>query len=260
MILEISLLLGAGIVILAFFAEYIDSTLGMGYGTTLAPLLLLMGFAPLQVVPAILLAELITGFFAAFMHQIHGNVSFDFRKNSTSIESKISLVLGSLSVVGTIIAVVIAINLPSFYMKLYIGVLVSIMGLLILFYHNRKKSFSWSKIIGLGLIASFNKGISGGGYGPIVTSGQILSGVKTKASIAITSLSEGLTCLVGIISYFILGTYIDWNLAPFLVAGGILSVPFSAISVKKLKTEKLTLIIGIITIALGLFTLIKLVI
>jgi len=40
---------------LAFVCEFIDSSLGMGYGTSLTPILLLMGFHPLQVVPAVLL-------------------------------------------------------------------------------------------------------------------------------------------------------------------------------------------------------------
>ena len=42
------------IVPLAFVCEFIDSTLGMGYGTSLTPILLLMGLEPLQVVPAVL--------------------------------------------------------------------------------------------------------------------------------------------------------------------------------------------------------------
>ena len=47
----------------AFICEYLNASLGMGYGTTLAPLLLLLGFQPLQVVPAVLLGQLAGGFF-----------------------------------------------------------------------------------------------------------------------------------------------------------------------------------------------------
>lgn len=32
------------LIILAFFCELIDSSLGMGYGTTLTPLLMIIGF------------------------------------------------------------------------------------------------------------------------------------------------------------------------------------------------------------------------
>jgi uncharacterized membrane protein YfcA len=228
---------------------------------------LLLGFAPLQVVPAILLSELVTGIFAAFMHHKKGNVLFDWKKDKnnsgkiytpTSLESKTALVLASLSIIGTIAAVIIAVNISSFYLKLYIGLLVLAMGILILIRHKKQTEFSWKKITALGLIASFNKGLSGGGYGPVVTSGQILSGIKAKAAIAVTSLSEGLTCLVGIIAYLVLNSNIDWVLAPFLVIGGVLSVPLSAYTVKKMKTKSLTLVIGIITIILGSLTLVKL--
>ena len=50
---------------LAFVCEFIDSSLGMGYGTSLTPLLLLMGFEPMQVVPAVLFSEFVSGFTAA---------------------------------------------------------------------------------------------------------------------------------------------------------------------------------------------------
>ncbi len=273
MILEISLGIGLAILGIAFVAEYIDSTLGMGYGTTLTPLLLLMDFEPLQIVPAILLSELLSGIFAAFLHHKHGNVYFDFRNDHEhkirkrlgklgyipkSKSAKIALVLALLSIIGTVAAVLVAVNIPKFYLKLYIGVLVLVMGILILIKHGKKSKFSWKKIIGLGVIASFNKGMSGGGYGPVVTSGQILSGLKTKAAIGITSLAEGLTCLVGVITYLLITSSINWSLAPFLVIGAIFSVPLSVYTVKIMKTKRLTLIIGIATTLLGILTLAKL--
>jgi len=177
------------IIILAFICEYIDSSLGMGYGTTLTPLLLIMGYNPLQIVPAILLSELFTGLSAAFFHHKFKNTNFKIG----TMDLKIALVMAGCSVFGTLGAVLIAINLPKFYVKLYIGVLVFIMGVFILFSLKKKYEFSWRKIVSLGLLAAFNKGISGGGYGPLVTGGQILSGVKSKNAIGITSFAEGLT-------------------------------------------------------------------
>ena len=49
------------IVVIAFICEYMDSTLGMGYGTTLTPLFLIFGYKPLEIIPVVLLSELITG-------------------------------------------------------------------------------------------------------------------------------------------------------------------------------------------------------
>ncbi len=240
------------IAIIAFICEYIDSSLGMGYGTTLTPLLMLAGFKPLQIVPSILLSEFVTGLLAGFFHHRHKNVNF---KRGT-VDFKIAGVMSGCSVFGALVAVVVALQLPQFYLKLYISLIVLAMGIVILFTLQRTFRFTWGKIYFLGSIAAFNKGISGGGYGPIVTGGQILSGVSSKSAVGITSLAEGLTCLVGVVVYFAFSNHtIDWKLAPYLVVGAILSVPFATLTVKKLRTDRLKLAVGIATIALGLSTL-----
>ncbi len=250
----VALELGLGIAALALVCEYVDSTLGMGYGTTLTPLLLIAGFEPLQVVPVVLLSELITGFFAAWAHHRVGNV--DLRRNS--LHFRVAMVLGACSVVGAVGAVLIAVSLPAFYVQLYIGVLVVAMGLIILWKRNGKRAFSWPKIVGLGALAAFNKGISGGGYGPLVTSGQMLSGVNGKNAVGITSLAEAFTCLVGVAVYVAANHMIDWQLAPFLIAGAVVSVPVSALTVKRIDMGGLTVVIGAATLVLGAFTLWKL--
>ena len=38
-----------------FVCELVDSSLGMGYGTTVTPLLLAAGYSPLDIVPAVLI-------------------------------------------------------------------------------------------------------------------------------------------------------------------------------------------------------------
>ena len=76
MLVEGFVLTGLCIGAIAFLAEYVDSALGMGYGTTLTPILLMMGYEPMQVVPAVLLSELVTGLLAAMAHHVAGNANF----------------------------------------------------------------------------------------------------------------------------------------------------------------------------------------
>ena len=241
------------IIILAFFCELLDSTLGMGYGTTLTPVLMLFGFAPLTIIPCVLLSELITGITAGIAHHKAGNVNF----NRGSIHLKVAIVLAVCSIIGATIAVFIAINIPKLWLKTYIGLTVLVMGIIILLTLNKDFKFSWKKVIGLGSIASFNKGISGGGYGPVVTGGQILSGMNGNNAVGITSLAEGLTCIVGVIVFATSPKIINWNLAPSLIIGALLSVPFSTFIVKKLPTKTLKIAIGTLTLILGSITLIK---
>ena len=241
------------LIILAFFCELIDSSLGMGYGTTLTPIMMIMGFGPLAVVPSILLSELITGITAGLAHHKVGNVCF--KRGSPHL--KICQVLTICSILGATLAVILAINIPKLWLKTYIGLIVLGMGIIILLTLNKEYKFSWKKITGLGLIAAFNKGMSGGGYGPVVTGGQILSGVKGNNAIGITSLAEGLTCIVGVLVFIVSPEAINWNLAPSLIIGALLSVPFSTFIVKKLSTKPLKIAIGTLTLILGLVTLIK---
>ena len=276
--LELSLWAVVAIVIIAFLCEYMDSTLGMGYGTTLTPVFMLMGFSPMQIVPVILLSELISGLLAGFFHHREGNVDlkpksadiFKIRnmlsplgyiesfKKTVPLHLKIALLLASCSVVGTVAAVFVAVNIPKFWLKLYIGCLVLSMGIVILVCLNKNFRFSWKKITLLGLIASFNKGMSGGGYGPVVTGGQVLSGVEGKSAVGITSLAEGLTCLVGVITYMLVSKNdLDWRLAPWVIIGAVVSVPLSAKSVKIMTEKKLKLAIAVLTIVLGVLTIVK---
>jgi len=240
--------------IIAFFCEYMDSTLGMGYGTTLTPLLLLIGYSPLEIVPAVLLSEFITGITAGFFHHKLKNVNLNMHSN----DFKIAIVLSVCSIVGVIIAVFLAVNIPKKILKLYIGVLVLIIGMVILMTYNKTYIFSWKKIIGIGTLASFNKGISGGGYGPLVCGGQILSGVDAKPAIGITSFAEGLTCLVGVIVYLLSGNIIFWaTLAPSVIVGAVFSVPFATYTVSRINTRNMKLFIGIGITILGIFTISK---
>jgi uncharacterized membrane protein YfcA len=72
---ELSLGIIIVIVSLAFLCEYMDSTLEMGYGTTFIPVLLMLCFTPLQIVPAVLLSELFSGLLVGFFHHLEGNVN-----------------------------------------------------------------------------------------------------------------------------------------------------------------------------------------
>jgi len=237
----------------AFACEFIDSSLGMGYGTTLTPFLLLLGFEPMQVVPAVLFSEFITGITAAFFHHTLKNVHF----HRDSKDTRVAAILSLFTVIGTVAAVVLAVKLPANILKIWIGVIVLSMGIIIISTLNRVPRFSWIRISIVGAIASFNKGMSGGGYGPLVMGGQILSGVGVKNAVGITSLSEGITCLVGLLLYFIIGTNVDWTLAPWLMAGAVLSVPFAAYAVRRMSEKKVKFAVAVVVLILGCLTFAK---
>lgn len=243
------------VVPLALICKFVDSSLGMGYGTILTPILLLMGFSPLQIVPSILFSEFITGLTAAFFHHSLKNVNFE--RHSQDI--RVAAVLSCFAVAGTVAAVFLTVKLPANILTTVIGFIILAMGVVILVKPNRTPRFTWRKIVIIGTIASFNKGMSGGGYGPLVMGGQLFSGIAVRNAVGITLLSKGVTCFVGVISYCILRPHIDWSLAPSLLIGAVLSVPLGAYFLKRM-SEKTGKITACITMAvLGCLTLGKVV-
>jgi len=66
-------------------------------------------------------------------------------------------------------------------------------------------TFSFNPCPTLGLLVAFDKGIGGGGYGPIVTSGQIVTGIDAKSAIGIMSLTEGIVSIMSVIMYILIG-------------------------------------------------------
>ena len=240
-------------VALAFVLEVIDASFGMGYGTILTPALLMLGYDPFQVVPAVISSQLVGDFLAVFFHHRFGNVNVSVG----SEHFKVATTLAVFSLVGSVAAVLFALKLSRFALNLYIGVLVVIVGVVVLASRGKERDFSWLRLLFLGSIASFNKGLSGGGYGPVVTGGQILTGVDVRAAIGITSFAEGVTCIAAVLTYLLAGKQVDWLLALMLAIGVGLSTPVAAWIVKKIDTKYLKSIIGACTVLMGALTLLK---
>jgi uncharacterized membrane protein YfcA len=273
--MDIAITTGIGIAALSFAAEYVDSSLGMGYGTTLTPVLLLLGFSPLEVVPALLVSQLLAGLLSGVVHHSLGNVDLKPRSLRPSViisrvrqlgtretwqrgvprGLQVALVITVASVVGTVAAVMLAVNLPERVLRIYVSALVLAIGVVILVTIKVHLAFSWKRIIGLGALAAFNKGMSGGGYGPLVTGGQVLSGVPVRETVGITAVAEAFTCAVGIAAYAFQPEAV-WKLSPYLAAGALLSVPLTGLTVRAIRPEWLRAAIGVITVVLGITTLV----
>lgn len=271
MILETFLLL----IIAAFIMEAIDSGFGMGYGTVLSPVLINIGFAPLVVVPAVLLSQAIGGFTASIFHDMLGNV--DFKPKSTSIRKiteslkslgwincfkkgltrdfKITLAITSLGVIATVIGAFTAIKISKTALTLYIGILVLAIGTLML--SGKTFKFSWLKMMGIGVLAAFNKGISGGGFGPVVTGGQIIAGNKHKSSVGCTTLAEAPICIAGFVTYALAKGIESYDPIIALSIGAFLGAIFGPIITKKISPGKLKLVLGVWITVAGIWTIIK---
>jgi len=239
--------------IAAFLVELVGVSLGMGYGTLLAPLLIIFGYPVHYIVPSILFSQLASGLLASGAHHKFGNVNFG--RNSDDL--KIVAMLAPLGVLGSIISVFTAVNMPPILVKTYISLLVICMGVLVLATFKRRLKFSLFRLVMFGFIAAFNKGLTGGGYGPLLMTGQVISGVNVKNAVGITLLTEVFICIASIATYIVLLKALDFSLLAGLTLGALLAAIPAAFFVKRVHEEKLKMLVGMTLIILGAFTITK---
>lgn len=243
------------LLVLAFICELTDSAIGMMYGTLLSPMLILAGFSPFHVIPSLLLSQAIGGFIATYRHNKFKNAEL----NRKSTDTKIAGLIIGLGIIAVIIGAFIGSIISPLYLKAYIGILCVAMGSMVLRKH--KFNFSWLKIAMIGLISSFNKALSSGGFGPIVATGNIASGVETKRAIAITDFAEAPICVMSFIAWLILsGTSIPINLmVPLCIGAGVGGYIGPKLLFKSKSKQILTRIVGSLALISGLIVLVKLI-
>lgn len=253
------------IIILAFIFETLDSAAGMGFGTGMSPLLLSMGYISLQVVPALLISEAITGIMDAVFDHEFKNVQFSFRPlNDTT---KVTLYIAMFGCFATFTSVFIshyAIVFPEDVIKIYVAVLVVFMGILGLLRLKLKnlKSYKYKPkmLFAFSALAGFNKGIGGGGYGPVVTLGEIFSGIYEKSATAIVSFAEGLVSITGIIVFFgisFVGVKVDLFLLPSIFTGGFFAAILAPYIVRVLPNKIWKYLIPVYAFGIGIYLLLK---
>jgi uncharacterized membrane protein YfcA len=246
------------LIILAFFFETIDNGLGGGVGTIMSPLLIILGYDAKIVVPAILLSETVSGLWGGIWHAKFKNINYK-AYGTTLVGSLVAMVVASY-LIGT--------YLPSTVVKWYISILALFMGIFVIYRSYGKikalahsDDFSKKKTMLLGFIIGFNKGSTGGGYGPLSVSGYILIGLPAAVAIGTTTLAEGTASLLGVATYG-LTIGVALSLALPLTLGSILADPFSAWLNNKLREQFAPpfhgRIVGIAMTVLGIITLIKL--
>jgi uncharacterized membrane protein YfcA len=269
--LEITSALFVAVALIALAFQYMSVSLGLGYGTALTPVLLIIGFSPLQVVPAVLLSQFVGGIIGGVAHHRVKNVNLDFRPDDKlikerlrglgylpkSLDAKVVFVLAICGVIGALVGVFSAVNVPMVAVETYIGVMVLGIGIAILIRGSRKKAFSWKGLVAMGLLGSFNKGISGGGYIPLVTGGQIIAGREVKSSVGSTTIAVTFVCAVSFLGYVLVKGDIYWTLTAATCIGAVIAAPFAAMMIRRIDSKKLRITIGIATSLLGALTVAK---
>ena len=215
------------VVILAVVFEFLDASAGMGYGTALTPLLLVLGYDPKQIVPVVMIQQATAGIVGTFLHKEFANVEWKFSPMSETVKLWLFIAVTGCAAVGISVTAVYKIfKLAKVWISLYVAVLLIVMGLTSLMGAARDRPYRPKMMIFWGGLAAFNKGVGGGGYGPVVTIGGIMSGIPVKSMMAITAISEGTTCVFSIIVWLTLlasGEVLDFLLLPSMMLGSMVA-------------------------------------
>jgi uncharacterized membrane protein YfcA len=218
------------VVLLAAFFEFLDASAGMGFGTALTPLLLLIGFDPKQIVPVVMIQQGAAGLVGAFLHKEFQNVEWKFKPMSETIKlALIIIVSGVIFNVLAIVGVYKIFNIGKVWIQLYVALLLLMMGVTSLYQSRKERPYKPSKMVLWASLAGFNKGVGGGGYGPVVTIGGLMAGVPVKSMMAVTAISEGTVSTCSVIVWLLMltsGVTIDYILLPSFM----LATMFSAVA------------------------------
>jgi uncharacterized protein len=265
-----------GMVLAAAVMEFVDSGIGMGYGTVLTPLLMAFGYNPLEVVPAILLSQAVGGLTATVFHHKHENVDVmprtmnpgtilgalktygiveSFRRGFTDDMKKVLAII-VLGVVAAAVGSVLAVHVAPWVLNAYIGAMVTGIGILLLW--GRTFQFSWKKLIAVGFFASFNKGFSGGGFGPIATGGQVVITDEHRSSIGRTTLAEAPICIIAFVTYVLQKGFTAYSLLAALCVGAAVGAVWGPMFTKRLSPKWVKLVLGLLLLVLGALMFLKL--
>ncbi|KXA90207.1 hypothetical protein AKJ57_04355 [candidate division MSBL1 archaeon SCGC-AAA259A05] len=216
------------IVVLIFAFDLLNSSAGMGLGTLSAPVLFLMGYDIHQVIPVLVIDAAISGWISGWFHQEFENVNFSF-KRPLNQATRTLLIIAGIGCFTIFIGVfftyfLLKDLLTDEVVKTYVGILVIMMAGMGLTNFREKGGGEYNpKLLTLFAgVAGLNKGISGGGYGPVMVLGEILSGVYEKTAAAISQTSEGIVSTAGAITFFTIltaGGQIDLVLLPSIFTG-----------------------------------------
>jgi len=244
--------------ILGFLVSYLANITGAGYGTLLSPLLILLGFDIKAIVPSIVASQLTANILLSILHHQQGNTDLSRNGGDLSLVTPLAIA----SAVGALISVSLLISIPGRIAEYYLGFMLAILGIIILKTRNTHYSSSnggnfSGKLAILSMIASINKGVTGGGLSPVLSAGQVLMGIDPKKAVSLTPLAVLSSEIVMVASYIYTGLFtssID-ILAP-LTIGALLSVPLIPYRVKKSSNNFIRTVMASTLIALGVAVLV----
>ncbi|MBC7081755.1 MAG: sulfite exporter TauE/SafE family protein [Thermoplasmatales archaeon] len=242
--------------IAGLIAQYIDGSLGMGYGVSSSSILVAAGFMPALVSASVHMAETFTTFTSGISHFKFGNVDKDIL---------LPLIFPGI-IGGAIGAYILSDIIPTKAVKIVVSFILLSLGLVIFlrFYFGkiRKREGNFSKrfLIVVALAGGLLDAIGGGGWGPVCTSSLVATNKREpRKVIGSVNLAEFFVTLA-ITTTFAITLGIEnflWSITLPLIIGGIIAAPLAAYTCRKIPSILLGSMVGILLIVINARTIIS---
>jgi len=244
-----------GILLAGFAAQFIDGTLGMGYGVSSTSLLMAIGLAPAIASASVHTAEIATTLISGLAHHRLGNV-----------RRALVVPLAVPGVIGGALGAFFLSSIPGKAIKPWVAGILLVMGCVIIHRFRTRtepqvaaRPLSRPRMTVLGLAAGFLDAVGGGGWGPLATPTLILSeNGEPQEVVGSVNMVEFFVTLAEAITFALtIGLEaFRWDIVGALVIGGAIAAPIAAWVCKKLPHRAMGILIGVLLILLNLRTLV----
>jgi uncharacterized membrane protein YfcA len=223
-----------------FFAELVDSGLGMAYGVTASTILQAAGFAPAVTSATVHTAETLLTAVNGLSHFMLGNV-----------DRKLFFKLVGTGTLAAVIGAYLLSELEAPWLAPAIQCYLLASGVIVLLRAFGLKLFPRVNPALLGAVGGLADAVGGGGWGPIVTGTLIASGDNPRTVIGSVNAAEFFVTISQSIVFLtaLRASYIGY-LTPFAI-GGLVAAPLGAWICKTLDKKaqrKLYILVGLLLI------------
>jgi len=223
-------------------AQFVDGTLGMGFGITSATLLTVLGYSAVAASAGTHAAKVGTTLVSGISHWQVGNV-----------DKRVLLVVALPGSVGAFIGAVILTNIAMDSARLWMALILLVMGVVIIMRFGFGKSLipqinpRTRNLWPIGLIGGFVDATGGGGWGPVATpSLMTLTKHEPHRVVGTVNCAEFFVAVAASMG-FIVGagdSNIPWLAVLGLVLGGVIVAPFAARLAHRAPREILGVLVG----------------
>jgi len=232
-----------------FAAQLVDGAIGMAYGLTGTSVLLSLGVTPAVASASIHAAEVFTTGASGIAHWRFGN-----------LDRGLIWKLAIPGMIGGAVGAYVLGVAPGGIIQPTVSVYLLIMGAVILWkaLHKRPHEAGLPKRVGiLGLFGGLLDAMGGGGWGPLVTSTLIATGLKPRIAIGSSIAAEFFVTTV-ISATFVATIGLElWPIITGLIIGGVVAAPFAAYAARRIPDRPIMILVAVIIMLLSIRGLVQ---